>query len=64
MKGIEKTKNLISAIADLYEAIDDIKVEEVKQYEFYFGTTVPLYEPEDNDMFNVPMIGFGFKWFF
>ncbi len=64
MKGIEKTKNLISAIADLYEAIDDIKVEEVKQYEFYFGTTVPLYEPEDNDMFNVPRIEGGFKWFF
>ena len=64
MKGIEKTKNLISAIADLYEAIDDIKVEEVKQYEFYLGTTVPLYEPEDNDMFNVPMIGGGFKWYF
>lgn len=64
MKGIEKTKNLISAIADLYEAIDDIKIEEVKQYEFYLGTTVPLYEPEDNDMFNVSRIEVGFKWFF
>jgi len=50
---LKKIKNPVSAIADLYEAIDDIKVEEVKQYEFYLRTVLPLYEPEDSDVFNV-----------
>jgi len=61
MKGIEKTKNLVSAITDLYDAIDDIKITEVKQCELSLGTIVPLYEPGDNNMFNAPWIGLIFK---